>query len=168
MESNAVQREVRRHGRGAAAPPLLTSLTIYAYPPGRFLQRRNSVARGRPRKSAEPACNRISIYRPTANGIVTFPRPAVEDTFMGFCGYSRQHMYPTFLKTQRGFSAQGAAMMTMIANLGALVGGILVAMTSDRISGTRRNHLRLYVGISSRPRTDIRRDGRLSSLYFET
>src|SRR5438876_7193318 len=53
-------------------------------------------------------------------------------TFMGFCGHGTQDMYPTFLKTQRGFSAQGAAVMTMIANLGALVGGVLVALTSDR------------------------------------
>jgi MFS transporter, SHS family, lactate transporter len=59
-------------------------------------------------------------------------------TFMGFCGHGTQDMYPTFLKTQRGFSPQGAAAMTMIANLGALVGGILVAMTSDRI-GRRRS-----------------------------
>src|SRR5437867_9482814 len=53
-------------------------------------------------------------------------------TFMGFCGHGTQDMYPTFLKTQRGFSAQGAAVMTMIANLGALVGGVRVALTSDR------------------------------------
>src|SRR5437016_5128894 len=59
-------------------------------------------------------------------------------TFMGFCGHGTQDMYPTFLKTQRGFSAQGAAVMTMIANLGALVGGILVALTSDRF-GRRRS-----------------------------
>src|SRR5580692_2327631 len=59
-------------------------------------------------------------------------------TFMGFCGHGTQDMYPTFLKTQRGFSAQSAAVMTMIANLGALVGGILVAMTSDRF-GRRRS-----------------------------
>jgi len=59
-------------------------------------------------------------------------------TFMGFCGHGTQDMYPTFLKTQRGFSAQGAAAMTMIANLGALVGGVLVAMISDR-AGRRRS-----------------------------
>src|SRR5947199_4744725 len=59
-------------------------------------------------------------------------------TFMGFCGHGTQDMYPTFLKTQRGFSAQGAAVMTMIANLGALVGGVLVALTSDRF-GRRRS-----------------------------
>jgi SHS family lactate transporter-like MFS transporter len=59
-------------------------------------------------------------------------------TFMGFCGHGTQDMYPTFLKTQRGFSAQDAAVMTMIANLGALVGGIAMAMISDRI-GRRRS-----------------------------
>ena len=67
-------------------------------------------------------------------------------TFMGFCGHGTQDMYPTFLKTQRGFSAQGAAVMTMIANLGALVGGILVAMTSDRFG--RRRSIACGLGIA--------------------
>jgi SHS family lactate transporter-like MFS transporter len=67
-------------------------------------------------------------------------------TCMGFCGHGTQDMYPTFLKTQRGFSAQGAAVMTMIANLGALVGGILVAMTSDRIG--RRRSIACGLGIA--------------------
>src|SRR5215467_14623540 len=67
-------------------------------------------------------------------------------TFMGFCGHGTQDMYPTFLKTQRGFSAQAAAVMTMIANLGALVGGILVAMTSDRIG--RRRSIAMGLGIA--------------------
>src|SRR4051812_8898683 len=67
-------------------------------------------------------------------------------TFMGFCGHGTQDMYPTFLKTQRGFSAQGAAVMTMIANLGALVGGILIAMTSDRIG--RRRSIACGLGIA--------------------
>ena len=67
-------------------------------------------------------------------------------TCMGFCGHGTQDMYPTFLKTQRGFSAQGAAVMTMIANLGALVGGILVAVTSDRIG--RRRSIAMGLGIA--------------------
>ena len=67
-------------------------------------------------------------------------------TFMGFCGHGTQDMYPTFLKTQRGFSAQSAAVMTMIANLGALVGGILVAMTSDRFG--RRRSIACGLGIA--------------------
>jgi SHS family lactate transporter-like MFS transporter len=67
-------------------------------------------------------------------------------TCMGFCGHGTQDMYPTFLKTQRGFSAQSAAVMTMIANLGALTGGILVAMTSDRIG--RRRSIATGLGIA--------------------
>jgi SHS family lactate transporter-like MFS transporter len=59
-------------------------------------------------------------------------------TCMGFCGHGTQDMYPTFLKTQRGFSPQGAAVLTMIANLGALTGGIVIATASDRI-GRRRS-----------------------------
>jgi MFS transporter, SHS family, lactate transporter len=59
-------------------------------------------------------------------------------TCMGFSGHGTQDMYPTFLKTQRGFSAEQAANMTIIANLGALTGGILVAMFSDRF-GRRRS-----------------------------
>ncbi|PYS52475.1 MAG: MFS transporter [Acidobacteria bacterium] len=59
-------------------------------------------------------------------------------TFMGFCGHGTQDMYPTFLKTQHGFSAQGAAIMTVIANLGALIGGILTGLISDHI-GRRRS-----------------------------
>jgi len=67
-------------------------------------------------------------------------------TCMGFSGHGTQDMYPTFLKTQRGFSAQGAAIMTMIANLGALTGGILVAMISDRIG--RRRSIATGLGIA--------------------
>ena len=72
------------------------------------------------------------------SNLTTFVYLVLFLTFMGFCGHGTQDMYPTFLKTQRGFSAQGAAVMTMIANLGALVGGVLVAMISDR-AGRRRS-----------------------------
>src|SRR5436309_654821 len=45
-----------------------------------------------------------------------------------------------------GVLQQGAAVMTMIANLGALAGGILVAMTSDRIG--RRRSIACGLGIA--------------------
>jgi SHS family lactate transporter-like MFS transporter len=59
-------------------------------------------------------------------------------TFMSFCGHGTDDMYPTFLKTQRGFSPRSAAVITMVANIGALLGGVLVAMMSDRV-GRRRS-----------------------------
>src|SRR5438132_4927412 len=65
---------------------------------------------------------------------------------MGFSGHGTQDMYPTFLKTQRGFEPRAAAVMTMIANLGALVGGIIVATLSDRIG--RRRSIACGLGIA--------------------
>src|SRR5262252_2753725 len=79
-----------------------------------------------------------SLWSVIKSNLTTFVYLVLFLTFMGFCGHGTQDMYPTFLKTQRGFSAQGAAVMTMIANLGALVGGVLVAMISDR-AGRRRS-----------------------------
>jgi SHS family lactate transporter-like MFS transporter len=67
-------------------------------------------------------------------------------TCMGFSGHGTQDMYPTFLKAQHGFSARGAAVMTVIANLGALVGGILIGTISDRFG--RRKSIVMGLGLS--------------------
>jgi SHS family lactate transporter-like MFS transporter len=67
-------------------------------------------------------------------------------TFMGFSGHGTQDMYPTFLKTQHGFSGQGAALMTIIANLGALFGGVLIGLMSDRLG--RRKSMVTALGLA--------------------
>lgn len=59
-------------------------------------------------------------------------------TFMGFASHGTQDMYPTFLKTQRHISPQLAAIITAIANVGAICGGIIVGLLSDRI-GRRKS-----------------------------
>jgi SHS family lactate transporter-like MFS transporter len=41
-------------------------------------------------------------------------------------------MYPTFLKVERGFSAQTVAKIAVIYNVGALIGGIAFGLVSDR------------------------------------
>jgi SHS family lactate transporter-like MFS transporter len=58
-------------------------------------------------------------------------------TMMAFVSHGTQDMYPTFLKVHRGFSPQTTAIVSMIANLGALTGGICVGLFSDRF-GRRR------------------------------
>ena len=68
-------------------------------------------------------------------------------TFMGFCSHGTQDLYPTFLKTERHFTAQGAAVMTMIANAGAIVGGTLVGLLSDRIGRRKSMIIALMMGI---------------------
>jgi SHS family lactate transporter-like MFS transporter len=58
-------------------------------------------------------------------------------TMMNFVSHSTQDLYPTFLQRDWGFTPQRRAVLTMIANVGALTGGVLLGLYSDRI-GRRR------------------------------
>jgi len=58
-------------------------------------------------------------------------------TSMNFVSHGTQDMYPTFLQRQWNFSAQARAAMTAISAVGAIIGGTLFGLLSDRI-GRRR------------------------------
>ena len=51
---------------------------------------------------------------------------------MNFASHGTQDMYPTFLKEQRGFSPRQVATIAIIYNAGALMGGIIFGLFSDR------------------------------------
>jgi MFS transporter, SHS family, lactate transporter len=54
-------------------------------------------------------------------------------TFMNFISHGTQDMYPTFLKRDWHFSTQRIATISIIANVGAILGGILFGHFSDRL-----------------------------------
>ncbi len=56
---------------------------------------------------------------------------------MNFASHGTQDMYPTFLKEQRGYSPRQVAVIAVIYNIGALMGGIVFGKLSDRF-GRRR------------------------------
>ncbi len=56
---------------------------------------------------------------------------------MNFISHGTQDMYPTFLQQQRHFSPQETAAITMISMVGAIAGGVLFGLFSDR-HGRRR------------------------------
>ena len=58
-------------------------------------------------------------------------------TTMAMISHGTQDMYPTFLQHQRQFTPQQTAMITIISMIGAIAGGILFGLLSDRI-GRRR------------------------------
>jgi SHS family lactate transporter-like MFS transporter len=57
---------------------------------------------------------------------------------MNFVSHGTQDMYPTLLKRQWGFSPQKVAAVTAFSMVGAIAGGILFGLLSDRI-GRRRS-----------------------------
>ncbi|MFI4983007.1 MAG: MFS transporter, partial [Nevskiales bacterium] len=56
---------------------------------------------------------------------------------MNMISHGTQDMYPTFLQHQRQFTPQDTALVTIVAMLGAVAGGVLCGWLSDRI-GRRR------------------------------
>jgi SHS family lactate transporter-like MFS transporter len=56
---------------------------------------------------------------------------------MNFASHGTQDLYPTFLEKQREFSPRQVATIAVIYNVGALLGGILFGLLSDRF-GRRR------------------------------
>jgi MFS transporter, SHS family, lactate transporter len=56
---------------------------------------------------------------------------------LAFMSHGTQDLYPTFLQQQRRFSAEVTAMINVISMVGAIVGGLLVGLYSDRY-GRRR------------------------------
>lgn len=70
---------------------------------------------------------------------------------MNFVSHGTQDMFPTFLKVQRGFSPQLTAVVSIIANLGALIGGICVGFFSDRFGRRRGMILSLLLAVAMIP-----------------
>ena len=64
---------------------------------------------------------------------------------MNFVSHGTQDMYPTLLKRHWGFSPQRVAAVTAISMVGALAGGLLFGLMSDRF-GRRRSMIAALVG----------------------
>ena len=58
-------------------------------------------------------------------------------TMMNFISHGTQDMYPTFLQQQRHFTPQQTASITIVSMIGAIGGGLLFGLFSDR-RGRRR------------------------------
>jgi MFS transporter, SHS family, lactate transporter len=72
-------------------------------------------------------------------------------TMMNFVSHGTQDMFPTFLKVQRGLSPQLTAVVSIIANIGALLGGICVGFFSDRFGRRRGMILSLLLAVAMIP-----------------
>ena len=70
---------------------------------------------------------------------------------MNFSSHGTQDMYPTFLKEQRGFTPKQVAVLAIIYNIGALLGGLVFGRISDRFGRRRSMSLALLLAIAVIP-----------------
>jgi len=70
---------------------------------------------------------------------------------MNFSSHGTQDMYPTFLKEQRGFTPKQVAVLAVIYNIGALLGGLLFGRLSDQFGRRRGMSLALLLAIALIP-----------------
>jgi MFS transporter, SHS family, lactate transporter len=66
---------------------------------------------------------------------------------MNFVSHGTQDMFPTLLKVHRGLTPRLTAAITMVANLGAILGGICFGFFSDRFGRRRGIVTALLLGI---------------------
>jgi SHS family lactate transporter-like MFS transporter len=66
---------------------------------------------------------------------------------MNFVSHGTQDMYPTFLQRDWGFTPERRAVLTAVSMLGAILGGVVMGMWSDRIGRRRAIVLSLAGGI---------------------
>jgi SHS family lactate transporter-like MFS transporter len=72
-------------------------------------------------------------------------------TMMNFVSHGTQDMYPTFLQKQRGFSPREVALIAMVYNVGAILGGLTMGYYSDRVGRRRAMVTSLLLAILTIP-----------------
>jgi SHS family lactate transporter-like MFS transporter len=72
-------------------------------------------------------------------------------TMMNFVSHGTQDYYPTFLKDYHGFTPAQASYITMVSNVGAIIGGIAMGFYSDRVGRRRAMITSLLLAITVIP-----------------
>jgi SHS family lactate transporter-like MFS transporter len=72
-------------------------------------------------------------------------------TMMNFMSHGTQDLYPTFLQKQRGYSPHATALITIVAMTGAICGGLLFGLYSDRKGRRRAMITAALLGIAAIP-----------------
>jgi SHS family lactate transporter-like MFS transporter len=72
-------------------------------------------------------------------------------TMMNFMSHGTQDLYPTFLQKQRGYGPHATALITIVAMIGAICGGLLFGLYSDRKGRRRAMITAALLGIAAIP-----------------
>ena len=68
-----------------------------------------------------------------------------------FMSHGSQDLYPTFLQKQRGFDPHQTAIVAIVANIGAIIGGTLFGALSQQFGRKRTILLCVMLGALTNP-----------------
>lgn len=71
--------------------------------------------------------------------------------FFNFFSHGTQDLYPTFLKKQHGFDPHTVSWITIVANLGAIVGGLAFGALSEKIGRVNAITIACVIALPSIP-----------------
>ncbi|GLS23068.1 MFS transporter [Labrys miyagiensis] len=71
--------------------------------------------------------------------------------FFNFFSHGTQDLYPTFLKKQHNFDAHMVSLITIVANLGAITGGLLFGALSEKIGRINAITIACLIALPSLP-----------------
>lgn len=90
------------------------------------------------KKLREEGAPRVNFFTVLAQNWKLALYSIVLMTAFNFFSHGSQDLYPTFLRVQHGFDVHTVTYITLILNVGAIIGGILVASLSEKF-GRRRS-----------------------------
>ena len=91
------------------------------------------------------------LWRAIASNWKLFLYLTILMAMMNAVSHGTQDMYPTFLQKQRGFTPREAAVIAMIYNVGAILGGLTMGYYSDRVGRRRAMVTSLLLAIVAIP-----------------
>ena len=72
-------------------------------------------------------------------------------SMMGLISHGTQDLYPTFLSKERGLGPQTVALIAIVYNIGALIGGVVFGRWSDRLGRRRTMIIAVLLALASVP-----------------
>jgi MFS transporter, SHS family, lactate transporter len=97
--------------------------------------------------TAEKRTSWREYFRAVTSNWKRFAYLVVLITIMNFMSHGTQDLYPTLLQKQHHFSTRATAIISVISMIGAIVGGILVGLFSDRFGRRRAMTISALLGL---------------------
>jgi SHS family lactate transporter-like MFS transporter len=98
-------------------------------------------------RKAKPVAESLGLWKAFLKQPMSYVGAVLMMTAFNFMSHGSQDLYPTFLQKQHGFSVDTVALIAIIANVGAIIGGTMFGAFSQNFGRRRTIVAAALVGI---------------------